>query len=333
MLDERWSPEADEIGEALARLLDTECTPERVRAAEACDDGRDPALEAALAAFGILDMELPADILARISMELGRRLAPVAIIEALPAHIVLGQADTAYGFDGPVSAALGRVAFVEDGSVKIEPVTGTPRRTAAGDFLIQHRSAGTGQVVGDMSAADRMRRLMRLLEAARLVGAGQALLRYGTAYASEREQFGKVIGSYQGVAHRLANSATALDGAELLVRKAAFTALDTAGGDGAPAEIFAHMVHAKAVDAARLVATTVHQTLGGNGFAMEYDVQLYSRRIRSWSMRTVRTGKGLAEVARIVLDPARRDAVKGLWHYDQGMPLPRWAMEADNAAS
>ena len=41
MLDERWSDDAEQIGEALRKLLSAESTPERVRAAEAAPDGRD----------------------------------------------------------------------------------------------------------------------------------------------------------------------------------------------------------------------------------------------------------------------------------------------------
>jgi hypothetical protein len=120
-----------------------------------------------------------------------------------------------------------------------------------------------------------------------------------------------------------------LDAAELLVRKAAFTALAVAGGDGAPAKAFALMVRSKAVEAARRVATEVHQVFGGNGFSVEYDVQLYSRRLRSWAMRVPRAGADLAALGRLMLDPSQRDALPLLWHFDKGMPLPRWAAEVD----
>jgi alkylation response protein AidB-like acyl-CoA dehydrogenase len=233
----------------------------------------------------------------------------------------------------PVPAGAGQVAVLRDNGVWVEPVRGQPRRTAAGDFLVVHEPSGTGERLGDVALGDRLQRYAALTEAARLVGAGQALLRYGTAYVGERKQFGKVIGTYQGVAHRMARAAGDLDAAELLLRKAAFSATARAGGDGAPAPVFARMVRAKAVEAARACATHVHQVFGGNGFAMEYDVQLYSRRIRSWSLRGPRPGQDLVELARLVLDPTRRDAMRLLWHHDQGMPLPRWAAEADRPAA
>ena len=82
--------------------------------------------------------------------------------------------------------------------------------------------------------ADRVARLVRLLAAARAVGAAEGVLAIGVAYAQRRQQFGRPIGSFQAVAHRLADAATAVDAAGLLVRKAAWTAAIEQGGDGAP---------------------------------------------------------------------------------------------------
>lgn len=331
MLDERWSEEAEEIGSALRRMLATESSSARIRAAEGAEDGRDPALERHLDEFGLSELDVAPDLLARIAYEIGRAAASTAIVEAMAVRAVLGLGGAANGLDGPVPAALPRVVIQrDDGALVVVDNIGRKRRTTAGDWLTQP-VAGPGETVGSAADADRIRRLASLVEAARLVGAGHALLEIGAAYAREREQFGKIIGTYQGVAHRLASTAGALDAADLLVRKAAFTALEHAGGDGAPAPIFAHMVRPKAIEAARLAATHVHQVFGGNGFAMEYDVQLYSRRIRSWANRGPRPGADLRAVARTVLDPVRRDALKLLWHYDEGMPLPRWAREVDRA--
>ena len=57
------------------------------------------------------------------------------------------------------------------------------------------------------------------------MGIGAAALDLGCAYATERHAFGAPIGSFQGVAHPLADDATHLDGARLLAQKAAW-ALD-----------------------------------------------------------------------------------------------------------
>jgi hypothetical protein len=69
--------------------------------------------------------------------------------------------------------------------------------------------------------------------------------------------------------------------------------------------------------------------MGGYGFTMEEDTQLYSRRIRSWTMRLPAPGPALAELGRSLLDAGRRDSVRHLWQHEQGVPLPRWVEETD----
>ncbi|MFW3895160.1 acyl-CoA dehydrogenase family protein [Pseudomonas bharatica] len=330
MLDERWSEEVEEIGGTLRKVLAKQCSSEQVRAAEASNDGLSPAVAEHLSAFGLDDLEAEPDLFARIAYELGHALAPTAYVETIPVLALTGRSNVALAFSGPVPASVAQVAVIRSQGVYLEALCGDARRTTAGDLLVEHqRGHVDGQWLGDSDLADRLSRYAALVDAARMTGAGQALLQYGLGYAKEREQFGKIIGSYQGVANRLANASVLLDAAELLVRKAAFTARADVGGDGAPSAAFAIMVRAKAIEAARSVATTVHQTFGGNGFAMEYDVQLYSRRLRSWANRGERPGERLADLARSMLDPGKRDQVRLLWHHDQGIPLPRWAREAD----
>lgn len=329
MLDERWDPTVEEIGEALAKMLAVESSGDRVRRAEEDQGGVDPALEEQIAAFGLHELEGGADLFARIAFELGRALASTAYVETMAMLALAGRPGVSLGLSGPVPATNGRVAICDGDIVRIEALNGAARRTTAGDALVSHIATGEGEVIGDAVLADRLQRFADLVDAARLVGAAQALLRYGVDYAGQREQFGRAIGSYQGVAHRLARVAGDLDAAELLIRKAAFAASPAIGGDGAPPRHFAIMVRAKAVQAARFAATSVHQIFGGNGFAMDYDVQLYSRRIRSWSMRGRRSGSDLADLGRMVLDPVRRDAMQLLWHHEKGVPIPRWAAEAD----
>jgi hypothetical protein len=329
MLDERWSSEVEEIADVLAKMLRAESSSERIRKAEEEHRGIDADLDSQLHEFGLAALEGEPELFARVAFELGRALASTAYVETMPMLALAGRPGVSLGFSGPVPAANGLVAVRDGETVRIEALNGTSRTSAAGDGLVFHQPTGEGEVIGDAALADRLQRFADLTDAARIVGAGQALLRYGVDYASQREQFGKPIGSYQGVAHRLAKAAGDLDAAELLVRKAAFAALEAHGGDGAPPQHFAIMVRAKAIQAGRFAATNVHQVFGGNGFALEYDVQLYSRRIRSWAMRGRRSEPDLAELGRMVLDPARRDSLAMLWHYETGMQLPRWAQEAD----
>lgn len=332
MIDERWDPEVEEIAQALRRLLAAECPRDEVRRAEEQARGVSAALLAQLRAFGLSEMEGSAALFARTAFELGRALAPCPLVESMPVLALTGAPGVAWGHEGYYPAAAESAAIVTPEGLFRQPLPGgTPRRTTAGDFLARPALSAEAVRIGDAALAERCARFALLTGAARLAGAGFALLDYTRAYACEREQFGRPIGAFQAIGHRLATVAGDLDAAELLIRKAAFAAGPEQGGDGAPPLHFANMVWAKAVAASRQAATSAHQVFGGNGFAMDYDVQLFSRRIRAWALRGPRADALLADLGRMVLDPQRRDALTLLWHHDRGIPLPRWAREADAA--
>ena len=118
-----------------------------------------------------------------------------------------------------------------------------------------------------------------LLTAAALVGASAAAHDVVCAHAAERRAFGRIIGGYQGVAHPLADDATAIDGARLLVRKAAW-ALDN-GLDRAR-ELAAMAFAFASETSARATYDAIHFH-GGYGFMLEHDVQLHYRRVRGWA--------------------------------------------------
>jgi alkylation response protein AidB-like acyl-CoA dehydrogenase len=119
----------------------------------------------------------------------------------------------------------------------------------------------------------------RVLTAAALSGIASRALEIGVAYVKEREAFGQVIGGFQGVAHRLADRATEVDGAELLAREAAWAAAE----EPDRAAELAAMAFGFAAETAR--DTTYHALHfhGGYGFMLEYDIQLYFRRARAWA--------------------------------------------------
>jgi alkylation response protein AidB-like acyl-CoA dehydrogenase len=117
------------------------------------------------------------------------------------------------------------------------------------------------------------------LTAAALVEIGAAAHQLTCAYAAERLAWGVPIGTFQAVAHPLADSLTALDGARLLARKAAWAA-DV--GDPRAAEL-APMAFAFAAESARDATYQAVHFHGGYGFMLETDVQLYYRRARAWA--------------------------------------------------
>ena len=118
-----------------------------------------------------------------------------------------------------------------------------------------------------------------MLTAAALVGLGLGALAIAVAYVSEREQFGVPIGSFQSLQHGLADVGVALDGAQLLARKAAWAfdqELRAAAELAAMAFLFA------AEQAQRATERALHYH-GGYGFMEEYDIQLFYRRAKGWA--------------------------------------------------
>jgi alkylation response protein AidB-like acyl-CoA dehydrogenase len=112
--------------------------------------------------------------------------------------------------------------------------------------------------------------------AAELVGVAQRALDIAVAYAKEREQFGRPIGAYQGVSHRLAEMLWEVEEARSLTYYAAWAA--DAQPDDLP--LAASMAKARASDAANSVTHNAIQTLGGIGFTWEHDVHFLLKRAR-----------------------------------------------------
>jgi alkylation response protein AidB-like acyl-CoA dehydrogenase len=128
----------------------------------------------------------------------------------------------------------------------------------------------------------------RALTAAALAGLGAAALELGRDYVTERHQFGVPIGSFQSIQHALADVTVALDGAQLLARKAAWaldrgTATAPATGGVEPAALAA-MAFLFCSEQAQLAATRTLHFHGGYGFMEEYDAQLFYRRAKGWAL-------------------------------------------------
>ncbi len=115
----------------------------------------------------------------------------------------------------------------------------------------------------------------RILIAAEAVGIGRAALRRAVAYAGERVVFGRPIGENQGLAFPLARSHMELRAAELAVREAAWRY-----DSGLHCAEAANTAKFLAAEAGYRAADQAVQTLGGMGYASEYDVERYWREAR-----------------------------------------------------
>ncbi|UJA21305.1 acyl-CoA/acyl-ACP dehydrogenase [Thermoleophilia bacterium SCSIO 60948] len=113
-----------------------------------------------------------------------------------------------------------------------------------------------------------------VLLSAELVGIAQRAMEMAVAYAKERQQFGRAIGSFQAVSHRCAEMLLEVEEARSLTLSAAWTA------DAEPDELSlaASMAKARASEAAWRVCTSSLQVHGGIGFTWEHDLQFWLKR-------------------------------------------------------
>ncbi|OBI06979.1 acyl-CoA dehydrogenase [Mycolicibacter heraklionensis] len=116
-----------------------------------------------------------------------------------------------------------------------------------------------------------------LATAAQLIGAGQAMLNTAVEYAKQRTQFGRVIGGYQAIKHKLADVHIALELARPLVYGAALSFAEDAADTAR--DVSAAKVAAS--DAALLAAHSALQTHGAIGFTSECDLSLWLLRAQA----------------------------------------------------
>jgi alkylation response protein AidB-like acyl-CoA dehydrogenase len=129
---------------------------------------------------------------------------------------------------------------------------------------------------GDTSAAFvKMRNAAWTLIAADTLGAGQRMIEKAVEYAKERQQFGRVIGSFQAVKHLCAEMAAELEPCRALVWYAAHAF------DAIPAEASLTAAHAKAhtSEIGRFVARTATEVHGGMGFTDLLGLHYWFKRI------------------------------------------------------
>jgi acyl-CoA dehydrogenase len=136
----------------------------------------------------------------------------------------------------------------------------------------------------------------RILVAAEALGIGRVALARAVAYAKERRVFGRAIGQNQGLAFPLADAHARLHAAALVVREASWRY-----DQGLPCGEHANVAKLLAADAGHHAADRAMQTLGGFGYAKEYDVERYWRESRLMKIAPVSQEMILNYVAEHVL--------------------------------
>lgn len=138
-----------------------------------------------------------------------------------------------------------------------------------------------GEQVGSAADATAWRLRGTVLTAALQVGVARGALDLGVRYVQEREQFGRVVGSFQAVKHLLAESLVRVELARAAVLAAAVTVDDPAVGDP---QVAAATSKVLADDAATTGGRTCIQVHGGMGFTWEVLAHLYLK--RAWVHET-----------------------------------------------
>jgi alkylation response protein AidB-like acyl-CoA dehydrogenase len=289
-----------EHGGAGAGLLDLELVAERSGAALAPVPLVDGWVVArALAASGAAG--------AAVLERLGAVVPPVAVLALQPARDGIARLV-------PGGAAATVVVGLDGDELVV--VEGDPDHPARahdlGGVALADRSLRTGTrtvLASGAAASDAHERAVdewRVLTAGALVGLAGAALELGVEYAKQRQQFGVPIGSFQAVAHRLADVATSVDGALLLAREAAWAA-DEHEADAVSLARMAFLFAARTAQATTAAALHVH---GGYGFTLEYDVQLHLRRAKAWPLALGDPRRGTQHLADALFGPVGAASVE-----------------------
>jgi alkylation response protein AidB-like acyl-CoA dehydrogenase len=169
--------------------------------------------------------------------------------------------------------SAGLVLVASDGEVSLGEVSGQHDSVDPARRLFDVTTTGDTQKADTATAFE----YGALVTAAQLIGAGQAMLDGSVEYAKQRSQFGRVIGSYQAIKHKLADVHIAIELARPLVYGAALS-LGTGSPDTAR-DVSA--AKAAAADAALLSARSSLQTHGAIGFTQEHDLSLLLLRVQA----------------------------------------------------
>jgi alkylation response protein AidB-like acyl-CoA dehydrogenase len=167
--------------------------------------------------------------------------------------------------------------------------------SATGELLFEGVRVPAAQMLGERGSGFKM--FLAILDGGRIsigalaLGLAQAALDAAVPYARSREQFGRPIGSFEGVAFMIADMATEIEAARALVYRAAW--LKDQGRDyalaAAEAKLFASEVSSRATNA----AIQVH---GGYGYVEEYKVGRYLR-----DAKLTEIGEGTSQIQRLVI--------------------------------
>jgi alkylation response protein AidB-like acyl-CoA dehydrogenase len=269
--------------------------PERVAELADSDTGWDPGSWRELAELGWLGVSVAEEHggaglgfveEAILLEELGRALYPGPYLStiglALPAlgaeelgAVVSGEVRWSASLDGSLVPDLGivdRVVVVENGDARAVSAVGNVLETVDSTRRLGRLSPQDGTPMsGDISLL-RPRALAAL--AAEAVGIGGRALELGVEHAKTRTQFGRPIGVYQAVSHKLADSYVEME----LARSLSYWSAWCVAEDDPQVRVAAASAKAYAAEAAVAACERSIQVLGGIGFTWEHMLHRYYKR-------------------------------------------------------
>lgn len=298
-------------------FLVNEVTAERIRTSWDSENGRDDALWNQLAEMGLAGLTVPESHggLGMSELDfvlLAEQCGYVALPEPLVNGVMIAApllsaiggdlADTwlprlASG-EARIVAGLGENLMVEDAHVAdllllgegdalyaLTPDQFSARHNASVDpsrrlFAVSIND-DIEPVLSGEAASELLHETMdrgALAAAAQCLGLAQRMVDLSVAYSSDRQQFGKPIGSFQAVKHHMANVAVRLEYAKPAVHRAACS---IATGQASAAR---HVSHAKlaATEAANLAAKNAIQVHGAMGYTWEVDLHIFMK--KAWAL-------------------------------------------------
>jgi alkylation response protein AidB-like acyl-CoA dehydrogenase len=245
----------------------------------------DHVLEAKLRAGGFLDLFADPDagpLEAALAVErIGAELGAVSAVPHLLVLPALGlpaeEGPVVLAFRGdPVPVRYGaaaRRAVVAGGDrcavAALLPEDATPVPSAYGYPLARVVPQDAADL--DAGTAERMTAWWRVGVSAEAVGMMRKALEVTVRYAKDRTVFGRSVGSFQALQHRMAELSVHVEGARWLTYEAAF--------QGAPAE-GAAVAAAHTMSAVRLLTRETHQIMGAVGLTREHDLHLWTLRLQ-----------------------------------------------------
>ncbi len=281
-MDVRLTAEQQQLRDAAAKLAD-DLGPGSVQDLD--DENRIARLDKQVEATGWRSLRSDGASgveVAIVAEEFGRRLVDTPFLgpvlaDDLARHLGADTRGASLAVDDRVIDArgCGRALFLSGSTVLAAELASG----AGGADLTRREATRTGppEIIGEVSAeaAARWRALALVATSADLVGIARGAQAVACDYAKIREQYGKQIGSYQAVAHLLAESLALIEGSVSVLRHAAWGVDELPPDQAIRAAQVAKIYCARAT---RTVCETAIQVHGGIGNTWECLVHVYLRR-------------------------------------------------------